>query len=57
VTSGLLSQSERGYTITEKGRRLVQVLGRLGTFFWARQCICRDRFAAEANNLMSFERA
>ena len=33
VTSGLLSQSERGYTITEKGRRLVQLLGRLGTFF------------------------
>jgi len=32
-TSGLLSQGERGYTITEKGRRLVQVLGRLGTFF------------------------
>jgi predicted transcriptional regulator len=33
ATSGLLSQSERGYTITEKGRRLVQLLGRLGTFF------------------------
>jgi hypothetical protein len=33
VTSGLLSQNERGYTITEKGQRLVRVLDRLGTFF------------------------
>lgn len=33
VTSGLLSQSEGGYEITEQGRRLVHVLGRLSTFF------------------------